>query len=137
MAGGQFFTAENTIDYITIATPGNATDFGDLTQTTVYLAGCSDSTRGLFGGGAPGGSGTTNVISYVTIQTTGNATDFGDLTVARTGLAAASDETRGTFAGGSSSNVIDYVTIQTTGNATDFGDLTQNSNFKISGTSGG
>ena len=37
----------NTIDYVTIATTGNATDFGDLTVTRYYTGGCSSSTRGF------------------------------------------------------------------------------------------
>jgi len=36
-AGGY----ENTMDYITIATPGNATDFGDLTVSKSYISACS------------------------------------------------------------------------------------------------
>ena len=42
--GGYTYTnwvEVNTIDYITIATPGNATDFGDLTQSRQYLAATS------------------------------------------------------------------------------------------------
>ena len=35
---GQY---EDNIDYVTIATPGNAADFGDLTQTRWGVAGCS------------------------------------------------------------------------------------------------
>jgi hypothetical protein len=119
----------NTIDYITIATTGNATDFGDLFQARTGVSACSSSTRGVFGGGfvAPI---FTNTIDYITIATTGNATDFGDLTQARNALSACSSSTRGVFGGGNlgapaTSNVIDYVTIASTGNATDFGDLTQ------------
>ena len=37
---------------MTIASTGNATDFGDLTITRYAPAGCSSSTRGLFGGGS-------------------------------------------------------------------------------------
>jgi hypothetical protein len=123
--GGYTTTDINTIDYVTIATPSNAVDFGDLTASRRFLSCCSNGTRGIFGGGTA--SSNTNVIDYVTIATTGNATDFGDLTVARFGLAACSDGTYGVFGGGndgSVSNVIDYVTIATTGNAIDFGDLT-------------
>jgi len=43
--------ALNTIDYITIATTGDATDFGDLTMRRYYLAACSNGTKGLWGGG--------------------------------------------------------------------------------------
>ena len=38
----------NTIDYVTIATTGNAIDFGDLTSARDDLAACSNSVRGLF-----------------------------------------------------------------------------------------
>lgn len=118
---GTINSVVNIINYITIATTGDATDFGDLTIVMDLLGGCSSSTRGVFAGTA--GS---NVISYVTIATLGNAIDFGDLTAAASyGVAACSSQTRGVFAGGafSSTNVIQYVTIATTGNATYFGDL--------------
>jgi hypothetical protein len=87
-AGGFSGSAKNTIDYVTIATTGNATDFGDLYTSRSSVGGCSNGTRALFGGG----NSTTNIIQYVTIQTTGNATDFGDLTVARQGPAAFSGD---------------------------------------------
>jgi hypothetical protein len=35
----------NTIDYVEIATTGNATDFGDLTTATRGIAGCGNQTR--------------------------------------------------------------------------------------------
>jgi len=109
----------NTISYVTIATTGNAADFGDLTAARDGVSACSNSDRGVFGGG----SGTT--IDYVTIATTGNAIDFGDLTVSKSFVAALSSDVRGVFGGGYSfTNVIQYITIATTGNATDFGDLT-------------
>ena len=114
----------DVIDYVTISTFGNATDFGDLTTNGSGAGGTANSTRGLFGPRGPG-SGTANVIDYITIGSTGNTTDFGDATVSRgqTGMGASS--TRALLGGGGgTSNVIDYVTIASTGNATDFGDLT-------------
>ena len=81
---------KNTIDYITISTPGNATDFGDLTQTRGYLGATSDGSRGVFGGGRY--PFYANTIDYIPISTPGNATDFGDLTEARNGLAATSGD---------------------------------------------
>jgi hypothetical protein len=114
--------APNTIDYITIASTGNAIDFGDLTAGRTYLSACSSSTRGVFGGGF----GPSNIIDYITIASTGNATSFGQLTVARGGLAATSNATRGVFGGGDTPvavNTIDYITIASTGNATSFGQL--------------
>ena len=75
----------NTIDYVTIATLGNATDFGD-SLLGGFGCGGSSRTRGVAGGGyfanAPTGEtgGFTNIIDFVEIMTTGNASDFGDLT---------------------------------------------------------
>ena len=130
-------TFSNTIDYITIATLGNAADFGDLTVGRLYAAGCSNSTRGCWAGGNITGGTQKNEIDYVTIASTGNAADFGDLTSARRDLAAASSPTRGVWCGGDTPtlvNTIDYVEILTTGNAVDFGDQTV-SRDRISGCS--
>ena len=127
IAGGESNNASppgesNVIQYITIATTGNATDFGDLTQKTGATSGCSSATRGLVFGGKNAGA-PVNVIEYITIASLGNATDFGDLLTAQRDAAACSSSTRGVYGGGDSSNVIQYVTIATTGNSTDFGDL--------------
>ena len=119
----------DTIDYVTIASAGNATDFGDLTVARDSASSCSSPTRGLFGGGD--GASVFNTIDYITIATTGNASDFGDLTDARRAGGGVSSSTRGVFMGGRDTNIIDYVTIASTGNATDFGDMTfQQSNGK-------
>ena len=74
----------NTIDYITIATTGNATDFGDLTRTATEGGALANATRGMHTGGYP----YTNAIDYVTIASIGNAVDFGDLTTPRSGYVA-------------------------------------------------
>jgi hypothetical protein len=37
----------NVIQYVTIASTGNATDFGDLLTNTPYLAACSNAHGGL------------------------------------------------------------------------------------------
>ena len=115
----------NTIDRVVIGTPANATDFGDLTVARRFAAGCSSSTRGIFGAGFNGSN--LNTIDYVTIASAGNATDFGNCTVTVQGRGACSSSTRGVFAGGGTSDTltIDYVTIASTGNATFFGNLTQ------------
>ena len=82
-------TRLNTIQYITIATLGNATDFGDLTVERGLLAGMASSTRGVFAGGSQPAN--VNTIDFVTITSTGNATDFGDRTVGANGIAGCSD----------------------------------------------
>ena len=67
----------NTIDYVTISTLGNATDFGDLIANSNPAVGASGPTRALF---ATGGD-----IQYVTIASTGNAVSFGNLTFTQQG----------------------------------------------------
>jgi hypothetical protein len=125
--GGGFTTVGiNTIDYVEIATPGNAADFGDLTQARRVYAAASDGSRAVFGGGFT--TVNVNTIDYVEIATPGNAVDFGDSTQARNGASAASDGSRAVFGGGMTTvavNTIDYVEIATPGNAVDFGDLAQ------------
>ena len=120
-AGGNF---QDRIEYITISTPGNSTDFGDLIENRWRPnQGLSNGSRGVTGGGLS----FSNVIQYVTIATPGNATDFGDLTAARGYCSGLGDGTKGLFGGGLVSNrtaAIDVITVATTGNATDFGDLT-------------
>jgi len=123
------YPSVNVIDYTTIASAANATDFGDLLGTRSGLGALSSPTRALFAGGYSNGSpaGGTNDITYVEIATTGNSVDFGDLTNSRRYIAGVSNNTRGVFGSGSvpgANNVIDYVTIASTGDATDFGDAT-------------
>ena len=85
----------NTINFITIATTGNASDFGDMTYTNNRDgASGSSKTRGIVSaGGDPFASPypKTNTINFVEISTTGNSQDFGDLTVARNHMAGCSN----------------------------------------------
>ena len=137
LAGGS-----DIIDYVTIATTGNATDFGDMLSARNRAACESNGTRAIHGGGESGGIDV-NTIEYVTIATTGNTTDFGDLTIARERLSAASNGSRIVFTGGLNSgagnyDTMDYVTGDTTGNAQDFGDLlTTLANMGATGTGTG
>jgi hypothetical protein len=117
----------DTIQYITIASTGNAVDYGDLTEARRGAAACASSTRGLFGGGVNPAS--SNTIDFITISTLGSAQDFGDLTFGtrRDGNGSCSNPIRGIWAGGynpGATNRIDYVTIATRGNAVNFGNLT-------------
>ena len=113
---------DNAIDYITIASTGNATDFGDLTEARNSApASLSNGTRGVFAAGRT--SGPVNTIDYITVASTGNATDFGDLTVGRQQPAGASNGSRGLIIAGFSVAVqartdAEKLTIATTGNAT-------------------
>ncbi len=120
---------QDTIDYVTIQSLGNAQDFGNLTEVRGYGMAVSSPVRAIFAGGieTPVNYGT-NVIDYVTIASTGDAQEFGDL---------ASNSSAGTYSGGNAHNStrgivgggtgyvqkIDFITIATTGNSLRFGDL--------------
>ena len=122
-------TQTNVMGYVTMATAGNATDFGDLTLARQDIAGVSNITRGINGGGVHASSPfQTNIIDYITIASTGDATDFGDLLTVKSNGVGLSSSTRGTFGGGyitnAVTNVNEYITIASTGNSTDFGNLT-------------
>ena len=130
--GGNYPGASNVIDFITINSTGNVTDFGDLTTPTSRHWANSSLTRGIMGGGLhPAPASVPDVIEYITIASTGNAADFGNLVGAQAepGCAAASNKTRINYFGGTDSpsenaiNVMQYITVATTGNTTDFGDL--------------
>ena len=86
--GGGYPNNQNIIDFVTISTLGNATDFGDLNNTAILTGSCSSRTRGLFAGDYPTAS---NVIEFVTISSTGNAADLGDLTQSRSYFPSCSD----------------------------------------------
>ena len=120
------YVPTNIFDYVTIASAGNAIDFGDATFTGYATGAFASPTRGVTGGGSGTNDGDTkNIIQYITIASTGNATDFGDLSANKSKPAGASNAVRGLFMGGGdggSENVIEYITIATTGNAIDFGD---------------
>lgn len=135
-ARGVFIAGQtpiSTIDYINIASTGNAVSFGTLASGARDQSpnmSASSATRGLHMGGAPGGIG--NTIDYLTISSTGNTQDFGDLHTSTSRGGACSHSTRAVYAGGyqypspaATINNIQYVTIASQGvSGQDFGDLT-------------
>ena len=134
----------NEIQYITITTPGNGTDFGDLTGASNGGGSASNQSRVVHKKGIISGSGWpasyVNDIDYFAPATTGNASDFGNSTFYSGRFAAVGNGTRGIFGGGygnsstsgswtqAGPNIVEYVTIANTGNATDFGDLSAGGN---------
>ena len=115
----------NRIDFITIASTGNANDFGDLYFGTRESGGCASPTRGIVKGGSPTHS---NVIQFITISTQGDSADFGDTTSNSQRGSAGSNAVRGVLHLGYTPtvlNTVDFITIATLGNAQDFGDLTE------------
>jgi len=115
--------SSNEIEYVTIASEGDAIDFGDRTQNGYGGQAVSSSTRGVF---LANREPSNNVIDYVEIGTLGNALDFGDL-ISNGGYAAGNlnSPTRGFVAGGTPSKIADIqmITIASKGNAIKTGDL--------------
>ena len=116
----------NEIDFVTIASTGDAQDFGDSTVTNGYNRALSSETRSL---GLAFSS--INTINYVTIASTGDAVDFGDQSGVLEGGAACASSTRGVLAGGGNIQRMDFITIASTGDAKDFGDLSATVNNGI------
>jgi len=117
----------NRIDYITIASSGNAIDFGDQSRAYMASGGMSSSTRGIFAGGyAP--SLPDLDMEYIEIATLGNALDFGDLFTGAYYSGTACSPVRGVYAGGNNPSgsiaTIQNLTIASLGNMVRFGDLT-------------
>jgi len=63
---------------VTMATLGDAADFGDLIRGSEWCCGTASPTRAVFHN--PGGNATEEYLEYVQIMTTGNSFDFGDIT---------------------------------------------------------
>ncbi len=78
--GPTINTFVNTIDYITIASTGNAIDFGDCSISSRLSSSMSNATRAVINVGSSSFPYASNIMEYVTISTTGNTIDFGDLT---------------------------------------------------------
>ena len=118
--GGASQTKINNIQYINIATTGNAIDFGDATYKNARCSGqVSSRTRGILMRTTSPADAT---MDFITIASTGNAQEFGEDTIAALG-ASCSSETRGINMAGEGTNSISYITIATTGNSIDFGDV--------------
>ena len=129
-SGGAPAPYKDKMEYITIASQGDAIDFGDLTQNRGYAGGASSSTRGLVIGGYYNPA-YINIIDYHQIATLGNALDFGDTRLSK-GKAYASTESpvRAVFHNGSadSDSFYDTIKFSTLGTSTGFGELTQKRN---------
>ena len=130
----------NAIEFITIASEGNATDFGDRTVVGRSIAAASSSTRCVMASGLTG-AGIQNTIDLVEFATAANAIDFGDLLAATNDMCnACNSPTRGIFSGGNTpsspnkQNVMQFVTMASTGDATDYGDLTEAGRSSYGGT---
>ena len=69
----------NVIEYITIASTGSGTNFGDVRDDGAHAHGTSNSIRGVFAGGV---NPYRNSIDFITITTLGDGVEWGDLPIA-------------------------------------------------------
>ena len=99
ITGGGAPTTD-TIQYVTIASEGNAQDFGNL--SVAKEGSCSGNSanqvRGICAGGVESTPAGTKVIEYITIASQGNAQNFGELSSQR-GYAGACSDSHGGLGG--------------------------------------
>ena len=123
LAGGYIAPANlSTIDFITIATTGDSSSFGEFDDgSTGGYSPMASHTRAVF---ARAGQN----LNFINFTSGGKTQIFGDMKGdSRTGhIASCSNATRGIMAGGeapSRVNTITFITLATLGNGVDFGDL--------------
>ena len=122
-------TSEDRIDYITMASAGNAIDFDSNAGVKAGGTGASSSTRGIFAGGYQPSMADVD-IDYVEIMTKGTTFDFADLFSGSYVMGSVMNPTRALFAGGSPGSspytldTIQQVTFANKANSIDFGNLT-------------
>ena len=127
--------AQNTMDYWTYESTGNAQDFGDLVAAKRFAMSANSPTRGMIaGGGFTNPTIGDNIIQFITIASTGNAQTFGDMSSDNKfagGNGACSNATRALFGGGGPSYQTTVSTVQmaTLGDSFDFGDLSVARNY--------
>jgi len=137
VSGGS---ANNVMYYITMASTGNALDFGDTSIVRASAGGMSSPTRGLLCGGYAGPeSDRFTRVDQFTIATTGNAQNFGDLFTGAYYHGTSWNATRGVVvggydSGGSKINDMQVIYIATSGNSVKWGDLNYTNN--VAGCSG-
>ena len=130
IAGGFSPSIQTVMEYLTIATTGNGTEFGNMSRDSAQGAIAASSTRGVVGGyrsNSPSPNSSTSDMLYFNFSSDGGVSDFGDFNVAMYERQASGNNTRGIFFGGVlapvGQNVIEYITIASTGDASEFGDL--------------
>ncbi len=105
----------NTIQYINIATTGNAQDFGDLQAIGYGNASFGNRTRGIYLDNSPHNQ-------YITISSTGNSISLGESATSFDNNGAA-NEIRGIYSYSNGTNTMEYFTIASSAKGVDFGDM--------------
>ena len=140
------YLKSNVMTYVTIASTGDSSDFGETVESGRRDSSFSNATRG-FTTGLETAAGDSKGIEMAIIQTKGSSIDFGDLTgnalfKGNTGCqGGASSQTRGIIFSGKSSpnaarNIIEYLTLSSLGNAVNFGDQLTSSSAGGAGACG-
>ena len=126
------YPKSNVMTYVTIASTGDSSEFGDTVESGRRDTSFSNATRG-FTTGLETAAGDSKGIEMAIIQTKGSSIDFGELT-GNAGFEGntnswngASSQTRGIIFSGKSSpnaarNIIEYLTLSSQGNSVNFGD---------------
>ena len=126
-AQGYASSYTNVIDFVRISSTGNASDWGDATESVYYTSGHGNRTIGISKFGGRDNSGYSTTIDYVTWASQGNAADWGDSPAwGREYNVGSGNSTRAIFQGGSDprSDTILYLSLSSTGNTADFGNMT-------------
>ena len=140
------YPKSNVMTYVTIASTGDSSEFGDTVESGRRDTSFSNATRG-FTTGLETAAGDSKRIEMAIIQTKGSSIDFGELTGSALfkGNTAcqggASSQTRGIIFSGKSSpsaarNIIEYLTLSSLGNAVNFGDQLTSSSASGAGACG-
>ena len=120
-------TSLNVMQYITIASTGNAQNFGDMSVSRSHCGQVTSSTRSVLAMGynqpTNGNYNNMQTSEYFTFATLGNGVNFGDTIASGISPAGVSDCIRGVWAGGGTGKMIQYVNIATQGDTVDFGDM--------------
>ena len=120
--------AQNTIQFITIATTGNSVSFGDLPIDFHAGNASSNGIRGFCCGGSVSSPFSSTSIFTVTMATEGEASDYDDLANNHNylpQLGTVANSNKAIVAGGvNPHNVITSFSMATSGQSADFGDLT-------------
>ena len=112
-------STQTDINYITLASRGDGTDFGDLTAGGHWgIIGASNSTRGLF---CAGWNNNTD-IAKVEISTTGNAVSFGSLDFLHSGQSFNNPTHAHITVGSNYTQTIQRIHYGSGGAAIDFGE---------------
>ncbi len=131
--GLAFGGSQDDIEYFNMSTLGNASAFGNISNSDQYLnSTTSNGSSARYISFLTKHDASFNVIHYGNILTPGNSSDFGDYTggtASHTGGAASnSTNNRAVYMGRSNNSTdIDYVAINTLGNASSFGSLSTGS----------